>query len=241
MTRINTDHRERSVADEAVDRASVARFAPGLPRPKKNRGRARLEEITVTGSRITRDGMNSPTPITAITADDMQMMAPGQFIDSLDYLPPFFMNDAPDTAASKSESAGAANVNLRGLGANRTLVLLDGRRMVPSNRLGAVDINLFPEAMVERVEVVTGGASAVYGTDAVAGVVNFILKDDFEGFDIHTQFGAHGPQRWREQRKCRSPTARASASAAISWCRASGSTRTRSKRSKVATGFSTGA
>jgi outer membrane receptor protein involved in Fe transport len=148
-----------------------------------------LEEITVTGSRITRDGMNSPTPITAISADDMQMMAPGQIIDSLDYLPPFFMNDSPDTAASKSQSAGASNVNLRGLGANRTLVLLDGRRMVPSNRLGAVDINLFPEAVVERVEVVTGGASAVYGTDAVAGVVNFVLKDDFEGFDIHTQAG----------------------------------------------------
>jgi outer membrane receptor protein involved in Fe transport len=150
---------------------------------------AGIEEITVTGSRITRDGMNTPTPVTAISAEDMQMMAPGQFIDSLDYLPPFFLNDAPDTAASKSQSAGAANVNLRGLGANRTLVLLDGRRMVPSNRLGAVDINLFPEAMVERVEVVTGGASAVYGTDAVAGIVNFILKDDFEGFDIHTQAG----------------------------------------------------
>jgi iron complex outermembrane receptor protein len=152
-------------------------------------GPASLEEITVTGSRITRDGMNSPTPITAISADDMQMMAPGQIIDSLDYLPPFFMNDSPDTAASKSAAAGASNVNLRGLGANRTLVLLDGRRMVPSNRLGAVDINLFPEAMVERVEIVTGGASAVYGTDAVAGVVNFVLKDDFEGFDIHTQAG----------------------------------------------------
>ena len=150
---------------------------------------AGVEELTVTGSRITRDGMNTPTPVTAITAEDMQMMAPGQFIDSLDYLPPFFMNDAPDTAASKSQSAGAANVNLRGLGAQRTLVLLDGRRMVPSNRLGAVDINLFPEAMVERVEIVTGGASAVYGTDAVAGIVNFILKDDFEGFDIHTQAG----------------------------------------------------
>jgi len=148
-----------------------------------------LEEITVTGSRITRDGMNSPTPITAISADDMQMMAPGQIIDSLDYLPPFFMNDSPDTAASKSASAGASNVNLRGLGASRTLVLLDGHRIVPSNRLGSVDINLFPEAVVERVEIVTGGASAVYGTDAVAGVVNFVLKDDFEGFDIHTQAG----------------------------------------------------
>jgi outer membrane receptor protein involved in Fe transport len=148
-----------------------------------------IDEVTVTGSRITRDGMNTPTPVTAITAEDMQMMAPGQFIDSLDYLPPFFMNDSPDTAASKSQSAGAANVNLRGLGAQRTLVLLDGRRVVPSNRLGAVDINLFPEAMVERVEIVTGGAAAVYGTDAVAGIVNFILKDDFEGFDIHTQAG----------------------------------------------------
>ncbi len=114
---------------------------------------AGLEEVTVTGSRIVRDGMSTPTPVTAVSAEDLQMMAPGQIIDSLDYLPPFFMNDAPDTAASKSASAGAANVNLRGLDAKRTLVLLDGRRMVPSNRLGSVDINLFPEAMIERVEV----------------------------------------------------------------------------------------
>ncbi len=148
-----------------------------------------VEEVTVTGSRITRDGMSTPTPVTAVTADDLQSMAPGNVIDSLTYLPPFFLNDAPDTAASKSASAGAANVNLRGLDAKRTLVLLDGRRVVPSNRLGAVDINLFPDAMIDRVEVLTGGASAAYGTDAVAGVVNFILKHDFEGFDIHTQYG----------------------------------------------------
>jgi iron complex outermembrane receptor protein len=150
---------------------------------------AGVEEVTVTGTRIVRDGMSTPTPVTAVSADDLQMMAPGQLVDSLDYLPTFFLNDAPDTAASKSASAGAANVNLRGLDAKRTLVLLDGRRIVPSNRLGSVDINLFPEAMIERVEVLTGGASAAYGTDAVAGVVNFILKDDFEGFDVHTQFG----------------------------------------------------
>jgi iron complex outermembrane recepter protein len=152
-------------------------------------GPAGVDEVTVTGTRIVRDGMSTPTPVTAVTAEDLQMMAPGQIIDSLDYLPPFFMNDAPDTAASKSASAGAANVNLRGLDAKRTLVLLDGRRMVPSNRLGSVDINLFPEAMIERIEVMTGGASAAYGTDAVAGVVNFILKDDFDGFDVHTQAG----------------------------------------------------
>lgn len=152
-------------------------------------GQAPIDELTVTGTRITRDGMTTPTPVTAVTAEDLSMMAPGQIVDSLDYIPTFFLNDSPDTAASKSQSAGASNVNLRGLGANRTLVLLDGRRMVPSNRLGAVDINLFPEAMVERVEVVTGGASAAYGTDAVAGVVNFILKEDFDGFAVHTQGG----------------------------------------------------
>jgi outer membrane receptor protein involved in Fe transport len=147
------------------------------------------EEVTVPGTRITRVGMSTPTPVTAVTAEDLQMMAPGSIIDSLDYLPPFFLNDSPDTAASKSAAAGASNVNLRGLDAKRTLVLLDGRRVVPSNRLGSVDINLFPEAMVERVEIMTGGASAAYGTDAIAGVVNFILKDDFEGFDVHTQAG----------------------------------------------------
>ena len=190
MTRINTtiiNGPSLTKLSVAIGCALCAGLAAGQDVTSRPAG---VDEITVTGSRITRDGMSSPTPITAVTAEDLQMMAPGQFIDSLDYLPPFFMNDAPDTAASKSQSAGAANVNLRGLGANRTLVLLDGRRMVPSNRLGAVDINLFPEAMVERVEVVTGGASAVYGTDAVAGVVNFVLKDDFEGFDIHTQIGA---------------------------------------------------
>ena len=69
-----------------------------------------VEEVTVTGTRIVRDGMSMPTPVTAVTADDLQMMAPGQIIDSLDYLPPFFLNDSPDTAASKSASAGASNV-----------------------------------------------------------------------------------------------------------------------------------
>jgi outer membrane receptor protein involved in Fe transport len=150
---------------------------------------AGLEEITVTGSRIVRDGMQMPTPVTSVTAADLDMMAPGNIIDSLDYLPTFLLNDSPDTAASKSASAGASNVNLRGLGANRTLVLLNGRRMVPSNRLGAVDVNLFPDAVIERVDVTTGGASAVYGTDAVAGVVNFVLNTNLDGFRGHAQGG----------------------------------------------------
>ena len=193
--------------------AGMAAAQDVSPRP------AGVEEVTVTGSRITRDGMSSPTPITAITAEDMQMMAPGQIIDSLDYLPPFFMNDAPDTAASKSQSAGAANVNLRGLGAKRTLVLLDGRRMVPSNRLGAVDINLFPEAMVERVEVVTGGASAVYGTDAVAGVVELHFEGRLRRLRHSHASRRHRSRRRREQGGVRRLRHRASASAATSWRR----------------------
>ena len=168
------EHSRRSSLYLAV----VSALGAGLNAAASAQEAEGLEEVMVTGTRIARDGMSTPTPVTAVTSEDLGMMSPGNLIDSLDYLPSFFLNDSPDTAASKSASAGASNVNLRGLGADRTLVLLNGRRVVPSNRLGAVDVNLFPEAMIERVEVVTGGASAAYGTDAVAGVVNFILDTD---------------------------------------------------------------
>jgi iron complex outermembrane recepter protein len=153
-----------------------------------NTGRT-LEEVTVTGSRIRATGMSTPTPVTVVEIEELANMAPGQLIDSLDQLPQFMNNARPNTAASKADSAGASNLNMRAIGSKRTLVLLDGRRVVPSNRLGIVDINLFPEALIERVETVTGGASAAYGTDAVAGVVNFILNDDFEGLETHLQMG----------------------------------------------------
>ena len=87
-------------------------------------------------------------------------------------------------------TAGASTISLRGLGANRNLVLLDGYRAVPVNATMAVDVNSIPAAAIERVEVITGGASSVYGADAVAGVVNFILKKDFEGLDLDIQTGA---------------------------------------------------
>jgi len=149
-----------------------------------------IEEVTVTGSRITAtSGMTTPTPVTVVQADELANMAPGQLIDSLDQLPQFLNNARPNTAASKADAAGASNLNMRGIGSKRTLVLLDGRRIVPSNRLGVVDINLFPEALLQRVETVTGGASAAYGTDAVAGVVNFIINPDYTGFETHLQRG----------------------------------------------------
>src|SRR5690606_33437515 len=87
-----------------------------------------------------------------------------------------------------SAAPGAATVNLRGLGLNRTLVLMDGRRVQPVNGLLVVDLNTIPSAAIERVEIITGGAAAVYGADAIAGVVNFILKRDLEGFDVSAQY-----------------------------------------------------
>ncbi|HKJ73197.1 MAG TPA: TonB-dependent receptor, partial [Alphaproteobacteria bacterium] len=148
-----------------------------------------VSEVVVTGTRIQRTGMQTPTPVTVMPSDELQKMAPTNLIDALDQVPQFLNNDRPDTAASKADSAGASNVNLRGLGAKRTLVLLDGRRVVPSNRLGNVDINLFPQELVKRVDVVTGGASAAYGTDAVAGVVNFVLDRNFTGVKGSVQGG----------------------------------------------------
>lgn len=157
--------------------------------PREGAQRQAIEEVTVTGTRITATGMTTPTPVTVVQVDEINSMAPGQLIDALDQLPQFLNNARPNTTASKADAAGASNLNMRSIGSKRTLVLLDGRRIVPSNRLGIVDINLFPEALLQRVETVTGGASAAYGTDAVAGVVNFILDTDFTGFETHVQGG----------------------------------------------------
>ncbi len=150
----------------------------------------RLEEISVTGSRLRTSGMETPNPMTVMDASELASMAPGNLIESLTMLPIFLNNNQPQTQFNFAGSAGASNVNMRGIGAQRTLVLLDGRRMVPSSRTNTIDINLFPDAMIRSVETVTGGASAAYGTDAVAGVVNFILDTDFEGVEAHFQGGS---------------------------------------------------
>jgi len=147
-----------------------------------------LEEITVTGTRIVRSGMITPVPTTAVQADELQNMSAGPLFDALVQLPPFFSNQAPEQV-NGGQNSGGSNLNLRGAGLNRTLVLLDGRRVVPTNRFGAVDVAMFPEELISSVEVVTGGASASYGTDAVAGVVNFKLDTDFEGYKGHLQAG----------------------------------------------------
>lgn len=152
-------------------------------------GMASGEAIVVTGSRIQRDGTQAPTPVTVIGADLLNQRASTNVADTLNELPAFRPLVTPATQQAVGGNVGARVLDLRGLGGARTLVLLDGKRFVPSTQQGTVDINLIPTALVERTEVVTGGASAAYGSDAVAGVVNFILDRNLTGFKGTVQYG----------------------------------------------------
>lgn len=146
------------------------------------------QTIIVTGSRIKNANLVSPSPVTTVGADQIQARGTVRVEDMLNTLPQVSPSEG---AGRANEAAGTANVDLRGLGAERTLVLVDGRRMPYGSPVSApADLNQIPSMLVERVEVLTGGASAVYGADAVAGVVNFIMKDDFEGVMADVQVGA---------------------------------------------------
>ncbi len=151
------------------------------------------EEVVISGTRIrARDGMSTPTPVTTIGKENLDAMAPGSLMDGLGQLPQFYSNETVNSNQSRGiwyERGSFGSLNLRGLGINRTLTLMNGRRVISSSAFGGVDVNNFPEAMVKTVETVTGGASAAYGTDAVAGVVNFILDTKFEGFEAKLQAG----------------------------------------------------
>src|SRR5688572_8331531 len=147
------------------------------------------EEITVTGSRLRRDGMSTPTPVTALDIGEMRQMAPTLLMDALDQLPQFRDNNLSQTGSVFVSGGGSNAVNLRGIGSNRTLVLLNGRRLVPGQTAGTVDVAILPTALIQRVEVVTGGASAAYGSDAISGVTNFILDTEFEGARANMQTG----------------------------------------------------
>ncbi len=146
------------------------------------------DRIVVTGSRIASDGMSAPVPITVVEADAIEALSPGALVTGVTQLPQFAGSETPNSGDFFTRS-GYGALNLRGLGVNRTLTLLDGRRMPAASAFGGVDINLFPSAMIRSVETVTGGASAAYGSDAVAGVVNFILDTDFTGLKMEASGG----------------------------------------------------
>ena len=147
------------------------------------------EEIIVTGSRLRTSGMDMPSPVTVVTREEVSVIAPTNLVEGLAELPQFYGSNTTQNPGNFFVTEGAGSLNLRGLQSKRTLQLLNGRRVVQSTIFGGPDINLFPENVIRSVETVTGGASAAYGTDAVAGAVNFILDTAFEGFKANVSTG----------------------------------------------------
>ena len=142
--------------------------------------------IVVTGSRLASPNLESPSPVTVVSAEEIKNTGTTRVEDLVNSLPQVF---AGQGANYSNGSTGTATLNLRGLGSQRTLVLINGRRVVPGDpSSSSADINIIPGAMVKRIDVLTGGASAVYGADAVSGVVNFIMDTNFEGFKIDGQY-----------------------------------------------------
>src|SRR5687768_7953829 len=151
-----------------------------------------IQEVVVTGSRISTPNMTSISPVTAIAAEDIAATGKMRVEDIINQLPQAM---AAQGSTISNGSTGTATVDLRGLNAKRTLVLINGRRLMPGNpdtapgvNSGAPDLNQIPRALIERVEVLTGGASSVYGADAVAGVVNFIMNTRFDGVKLEANY-----------------------------------------------------
>ncbi len=163
-----------------------------------------LEEVRVTASRVVRSGFTAPTPTTIVSSTQLQQRGSTNIGQSLNENPAFRATTTPQTNGVRAIFPGAMYADLRGLGASRTLVLVDGKRFVPQITTGLagyqVDLNQIPSLLLERAEVVTGGASAQWGSDAVAGVVNLILKHDVQGVNVELQGGEsalHDNQEYR--------------------------------------------
>ena len=179
----------QAVSPSAAANAEIDTEAPDQRSLDAPADSAPSSDIVVTGSRLSNSGFTAPTPTTVVGADILQRTGATNVADVLNTVPSFRASTTPSTTTIASNNTGGNVLDLRGLGANRTLVLVDGRRHVPTNANGRVDINVIPTAMIDRVEVVTGGASAAWGSDAVAGVVNLIFKDRIKGINLGVQSG----------------------------------------------------
>ena len=173
-----------AAAATAVVPTAWSQTAPAAANESPNAG---LEEVVVTGSRITSPNLTAISPITSVDAGYISSTNLTRVEDILNNLPMVF---AGQNSTVSNGATGTASVNLRGLGPQRTLVLVNGRRLGPGQGTGTnvSDINEVPAALIERVDILTGGASSVYGADAVAGVVNFVLNTHFEGVKIDTSY-----------------------------------------------------
>jgi len=154
--------------------------------------------VQVTGTRITSPGITSNSPISSISAEEIRSTQPIAVEEFFKSLPSASAAVGP---ATNNGTGGGATIDLRGLGANRSLVLVNGRRIVPFNLAGTVDTNSIPLALLSRVDVLTGGASVVYGADAVAGVANFNLRRNFTGVDVTSTYGASADERDTKRRR----------------------------------------
>lgn len=167
---------------------AFANSAIAQDEPKKEET-PKSEIVIVTGTRIQQPGIQSASPITSIGGAELQLQQVAEPEKLLRALPSTIPGDGENV---NNGTAGVTSVNLRALGANRNLVLMDGKRMVPYNINGIVDVSTVPLAMLQRVDVLTGGASTVYGSDAMSGVVNFILKKNFEGIQVDAKHSRTG-------------------------------------------------
>jgi outer membrane receptor protein involved in Fe transport len=167
--------------------SAASALSLGLAPAAFAQGSGSVEKVTVTGTRIPQKNLITTSPVTQVTSADVDTQGVTRIEDLANELPQVF---AAQNSTVSNGATGSANINLRGLGSARTLVLVNGRRMPYGNpNTSAADVNMIPGQLVERVEVLTGGASAVYGSDALSGVVNFIMRKDFEGVQVDAQYG----------------------------------------------------
>ena len=188
--------RVSSSVSHAVRFALLGGAAVAAGMPSAYAQDASIQEVVVTGSRIRIRDFQEISPVTTVSADAIKATGQLSVDEVLNRLPQIVPGL---TARSNNPANGTATVDLRGIGTQRTLVLINGRRLTPSTNAGVTDLNNIPARLIDRVEVVTGGASAVYGSDALSGVVNFILKQDFDGFDMGYQFGQSGRSDGQEK------------------------------------------
>ncbi len=185
---------EQIEGDDPVLLAQAQSPAPAQSNPPAAEPAAQppppIEEVTVTGSRVSLlPGMSTPTPVTSVPVDELLSTQPQSIVQGLAQLPSLTDSTTPKSIGGSTTLGEGSFMNLRNLGAAETLVLLDGNRLTPNNIQNDVDVSMIPQALVSRVDVVTGGASAAYGSDAVAGVTNFILNTRFTGFKVDAGTG----------------------------------------------------
>jgi len=195
--------RYASASDQSEGSAPIQQFAQAQLQTAQAQTQAatdeseELEEIVVTGSRLAGTNLTSPVPVYQVSSEEIDVRGAARIEDVLNILPQTVPSQTAEV--SGSDATGTATLDLRGLGAIRTLVLVDGKRLpFGSPQSSPSNLDIIPAQLIERIDIVTGGASAVYGADAVGGVANFILKDDFEGVEIDSQVGFHQAPNDRE-------------------------------------------